>query len=511
MIAAAGSMWSLPILDPYPERDDPHEHWLDAVETAALALPRALSARFRRRRSQRLVAEIAAREGDVARLDDEELSRLTVQVRAELRRGGLCETNIVRSFSLVREVSRRRIGLRHHDVQILGGLALLDGCVAEMDTGEGKTVTAALAVATAALAGVPVHVVTVSDYLATRDAEEIGPIYRALGLRIGTIVHGQTTQERREAYACDITYASNKEIAFDYLRDRLALGLQRRPVQLKLRRLQGMAMADEKIVMRGLHFAIVDEADSVLIDEARTPLIISRQTDAAEERRWAETALRLADDLSPELHYRVLREDRRIELAEAGRRRLAEQGAILGGIWQSRIRREEAARQALSARLLFHRGDHYLVRDGRVEIVDEYSGRVMSDRSWSDGLHQLIEAKEECEITSRKLPMARMTYQRFFRRYRRLAGMTGTARETTNEFWSVYRLRVARVPPNVPSRRQRLPDAVCRDEAEKWQLIVTRTKAVLHEQRPVLVGTRSVAASLRLSAMLRKPGWSMPS
>ncbi|WP_025037948.1 preprotein translocase subunit SecA [Bradyrhizobium sp. DOA9] len=503
---AIASGWSLQILDPYPERADPTQHWLDAVETATLALPRKLGVWFRRRRWRRLVREIAAREREFVQLDDEGLSRAAVRVRAELRRGGLKDPAIVRSFAVIREVTRRRVGKRHHDVQLFGGLALLEGCVAEMDTGEGKTITAVLAVATAAFAGMPVHVVTVNDYLAARDAFELEPIYSALGLSVGTIVHGLSPEERRSAYGRDITYASNKEIAFDYLRDRLAMGFRPRAVRLKLRRLQQASAADDRRVMRGLPFAIVDEADSVLIDEARTPLIISQQTDAAEERRWAEDAFGMVSKLNPERDYRLLREDRRIELTAAGRESLAALGMEMGGIWLNKIRREEAARQALSALLLFQRGDHYIVREGRVEIVDEYTGRIMADRSWSDGLHQLVEVKEGCEVTSRKLPIARMTYQRFFRRYQRLAGMTGTAWETTSEFWTVYRLRVVRVPTNVPSRRRKLPMSVCSSEEEKWKLVVEHTQAVLKEQRSVLIGTRSVAASLGLSAMLKDAG-----
>nr|WP_249153743.1 prepilin peptidase [Bradyrhizobium diazoefficiens] len=465
-----------------------------------------MGVRFRRRRWRRLVGEIAAREAELVQLDDEQLSRAALRVRAELRRGGLKDAGIVGSFAIIREVTRRRVGKRHHDVQVLGGLAMLEGCVAEMDTGEGKTITAVLAAATAALSGMPVHVVTVNDYLAARDARELEPIYSSLGLGIGTIVHGLSPEERRAAYARDVIYASNKEIAFDYLRDRLAMGSRPRAVRLKLRRLQQASAGDDRRVMRGLPFAIVDEADSVLIDEARTPLIISQQTDAAEERRWAEDAFGMVGKLVPDRDYRFLREERRIELTATGRETLAELGAEMGGVWLSKIRREEAARQALGAQLLFQRGDHYIVREGKVEIVDEYTGRIMADRSWSDGLHQLVEVKEGCEVTSRKLPMARMTYQRFFRRYQKLAGMTGTAWETTSEFWSVYRLRVVRVPTNVPSRRRRLPILVCASEDEKWKLVVERTQAVLKEQRSVLIGTRSIAASLRLSAILKEVG-----
>ncbi len=500
--------WAPPALEPHPERRDPKEHWLDALETAVLAAPRAVAAALRGRGARAIVAAAAALEAGLRARDEAALGQETLALRMALRRTGFTAETLARGTALVREVSRRRTGLRHHDVQLLGALAILDGRVAEMDTGEGKTVTAAMAASIAALAGTPTHVVTVNDYLAERDAAALAPLYEALGVSVGVLLHGMAPEQRRAAYRCDIAYASNKELAFDYLRDRLALGRAAGPARLKLRRvLAGTETeAQARVVMRGLHFAIVDEADSVLIDEARTPLIISRETDAKEERRWAEDALALADALTPQAHYRLLREERRVQLTEAGRARLAELGTTMGGIWAGRIRREEAARQALSARLVFQRGDHYLVRDGKVEIVDENTGRVMADRSWSDGLHQIIEVKEGCAVSTRKLPLARLTYQRLFRRYQRLSGMTGTAAEARGELWSVYRLRITRVPPNQPSRLSRGGFTVLPSEAEKWAAVAARAAALQAAGRPVLIGTRSVAASQAVSARLREAG-----
>ena len=258
--------------------------------------------------------------------------------------------------------------------------------------------------------------------------------------------------------------------------------------------------------MRGLHFAIVDEADSVLIDEARTPLIISHETSAADERRWAEAALELAGKLQERVDYRVLKDESRIELLEAGRANVIAMGERLGGIWRSRIRCEHSVRQALAALHLFRRGYHYLVQDGKVQIVDEYTGRIMADRSWSDGLHQLVEAKEGCEITGRKMPLARMTYQRFFRRYEYLAGMTGTAREVVAELRDVYRLDFAEIPTNLPLRRRELPATICITGEEKLALIAERTGKLHREGRPVLIGVRSVVASEAVSAALTAAG-----
>ena len=496
----------LPPVDIYPERHDPRPHWLDPIESALKLAGNAVAAPVRRRRLVRLARQADRLSDRLSGLDDAALAAETTALRHELRRHGLSDARAVRAFALIREHSARTLGLRHHRVQLLGGLAMLDGALAEMETGEGKTVTATLAAGAAAMAGIPVHVVTVNDYLAGRDAETMTPLYARLGLTVGTVVHGISPDERRRAYAADITYASNKEIAFDYLRDRVKLGGHPRNTHVKLHRFLDKAGLGDGLVMRGLHFAIVDEADSVLIDEARTPLILSRETDAETERDWAEQAHALADALEEGRDYRLPRDERRVELTAAGRARLAEIGERVGGIWANRIRRDHAAVQALSARLLFNRGDHYLVRDGKVVIVDEYTGRVMEERSWSDGLHQLVEVKEGVEVTSRKEPIARMTYQRFFRRYRRLAGMTGTAREVTAELWDVYRLRVVPVPTNVPSRRSRLGQVICRTEDEKWHLVAARAAELHAEGRPVLIGTRSVIASETLSATLTAAG-----
>jgi preprotein translocase subunit SecA len=505
-VSAEAAAWSLPALERYAERPDPRQHWLDPIEVALTAAPSALARRLRRWRRGRLVHRVAALEPEMLAAADPVLQRRCRGLRSLMCRRGLDEALVVELFALVREISRRTVGLRHHDVQILAGLSMVWGAVVEMDTGEGKTLTAALPAAAAAFAGMPVHIVTVNDYLAARDHQTLSPIYQFLGLSTGVVTNEMSPVEKAGIYARDIVYASNKDIAFDYLRDRIAFGFHPNFLRTRLREFAGEAGGGQHVVMRGLHFAIVDEADSVLIDEARTPLIISKETDAGEERQWAGQAFRLIEDLEPDRHYRLNPEERRIEVTDSGRERLAEKGEAMGGIWLNRIRREEGARQALSAVHLFRNGEHYLVLEGKVQIVDEYTGRIMPDRSWSDGLHQLIEFKEGCETTSRKLPIARMTYQRFFRRYLTLCGMTGTAREVSGEFWSVYRLGVVRIPTNLPSRRQRLGATFCAGQDEKWQTIVERVKALNSAGRPVLIGTRSVVASNTLSRCLTDAG-----
>lgn len=325
-------------------------------------------------------------------------------------------------------------------------LALLRGRVAEIETGDGKTLTATLAASTAALSGRSVHVVTVNDYLAARDANITRPIYEMLGLSVGVVVHETLPQERREAYGCAITYCTNKEIAFDYLRDRIILGQVTGSLRLKLESLAAKKARRDQLTMRVLDYAIVDEVDSVLIDEAHTPLIISGEQDAEAAKLWAETAYGLGRALEEGADYSVERREKRIAFLERGKARLRERGDQLGGIWRSRIRREEAASQALAALHFFERDVHYLVRDGKVQIIDEYTGRVMPDRSWNEGLHQLVEIKEGCAITSRRVPIARISYQRFFRRYLALAGMTGTAREVAGELTAFIACASSRCP-----------------------------------------------------------------
>ena len=375
-----------------------------------------------------------------------------------------------------------------------------------MDAGEGKTLTATLPACTAALAGLPVHVITVNDYLAQRDAEWMGPIYRALGLTVGVIMHGMDQDKRRAAYACDVTYCTNKEIAFDYLRDRMAIGQQMSGVQLKLERLYGGPARVRNVVLRGLFFAIVDEADSVLVDEARTPLIISGGTQAELAQREYQTALSLASRLEAGREFLIEGHERAIQLTDAGKVKLEELAHSLGGIWSGRQRRENLVHQALVAQRVLVRDKHYLVRDGKIQIIDEYTGRVTPDRSWERGIHQLLETKEECALSGYQQTLARISYQRFFRRYLWLAGMTGTAREVASELWNVYRLRVVSIPTNRPLRRRPWRDRLYATDRAKWQAVVGRITRVHQAGRPVLVGTRSVEASEHLSGLLTAAG-----
>jgi preprotein translocase subunit SecA len=473
----------------YPEREEPREALPDRILAAGEYFAGRLPGL--RRPLARIVTATPAR----AALSLPEL-------RIRLRREGFTEPLVGEAFALIRAAAERAAGLRHFDVQLIGGWAMLNGMLAEMETGEGKTLTATLAAATAALAGRAVHVITVNDYLAGRDAAAMRPVYEALGLRVGCVVHGLDPDARRAQYACDVTYCSNKELTFDYLRDRLTLGGRPRPIADRIDALAG-GTRGARLLLRGLQFALVDEADSVLIDEARTPLILS-----APARRSGEEAMhRQALDIARRLEAADWsEEDGRVELTARGAERLEALARPLGGLWNGPRRRERLAKQALGALHLFQADKHYLVRDGKVQIIDEYTGRLMPDRSWEQGLHQLIEIKEGVAVTGQRETLARISYQRFFRRYLHLAGMTGTAAEVARELWSVYRLRVARVPTNRPVRRRYAPDRAYRSASEKWRAVLESIQQRHAAGQPVLVGTRSVAASEHLAKLLTDAG-----
>jgi len=487
----------------YPERHVPKEGWLDR-QGARLASPVLRRLQVRRCLNTTVVEQVAEQGADIGRLTDEQLRQSARQLRDDLRRHGLSDKLVCRSFALVREAAHRTLAQRHYDVQIFGGWVLLNGCIAEMATGEGKTLTATLAAATVAMAGVPAHVITVNDYLTARDAREMKPLYEMLGLSVGAVIHELDPAGRRQAYNCDVTYCCNKELAFDYLRDRLAVGRQPNRIQLQLERLYGDATRLRQLVLRGLCFGIVDEADSVLVDEARVPLIISGSGGQVPERHIYETALTLARGLERGQDFSFNGSERSIRLTPQGQATLTKRAQDLTGIWSGPRRREELVRQALTALHVFHRDIQYLVRDDKVQIIDEYTGRVMGDRSWEQGLHQMIELKEGCPLTPMQASLARITYQRFFRRYLWLSGMTGTAQEVAGELWNVYRLATVTVPTNRPLQRAWRGERLFATSEQKWDAVVDRIGELRGQGRPVLVGTRSVAASEVLSTQLSR-------
>ncbi len=493
--------------DVYPERPEPRLEWLDRAAATAAGFfapwlrPRASGFEW-------IIDRVHYHTRAMEALTEAQILETAQEVGQRLRLRGYQDNEVAEAFALVQEAAGRTIGMRHFNVQLVGGLVLLKGMIAEMETGEGKTLVATLPACTAALAGVPVQIITVNDYLAGRDAQSMGPIYRALGLTVGTIVHGMDPEAKRAAYRCNVTYGTNKEITFDYLRDRIVLRDRPSGIRLQVERLYAEQSRIRRLLLRGLHFAIVDEADSILVDEARTPLIISSEGNASEEESLYRQALGVAGELLAGEDFSLSLSERSLELKDRGKLRIEDFPWSNGGSRTTRQHREEVVHQALVALHLFLKDKHYLVKEGKVQIIDEYTGRLMADRSWERGLHQLIEIKEKCELTTRKETQARISYQRFFRRYLRLAGMSGTAREVAGELWSIYRLPVVSIPTNRPLRRKFIPDQIHPTAAQKWDAAVKNVSENHRAGRPVLVGTRSVAASEQLSDLLTQAGLS---
>ncbi len=455
---------------------------------------------------RRFLRQVNAAGEELRDLPARDLSQRALVLRRALTREGLLDELVILAFALIRELAGRSLKMRHYDSQVLGGWVMLNGMLAEMETGEGKTLTATLPACVAAMAGIPVHVITVNDYLAQRDADLMAPLYKLLGLSVAAVTEENSDLDvRRKAYRCNVTYCTNKQLAFDYLRDRVTMGYRRSELRRQVYELRPGA-ARSPLLLRGLCFAIVDEADSVLIDEARTPLILSRPVDGQFGEDVYQQALVLATRLDADRHFSVKRRERSVMITAAGKSRLSELAQDMPKFWQRVRRRELLVTQALSALHVYARDQHYLVRDGKVMIVDENTGRVMADRSWEMGMHQMVETKENCEVTPGREAMAKITYQRFFRRYLRFGAMSGTATEVAGELWSVYGLRVVKVPSHKPIQRRAEPGRIYLTAQDKWRAIVASVKSMHAQQRPVLIGTRSVEASEQLSALLMVAG-----
>ncbi|MEE3105081.1 MAG: preprotein translocase subunit SecA, partial [Acidobacteriota bacterium] len=454
-----------------------------------------------------LIAQINEREAGLTPLSDQDLRSNTVTFRNRLEQGEPLEDLLPDAFAVVREAGRRTLQMRHFDVQLIGGLMLHRGTIAEMKTGEGKTLVATLPAYLNALTGKGVHVVTVNDYLARRDSEWMGQIYRFLGLSVGVVQHDKKDLQRKEAYAADITYGTNNEFGFDYLRDNMKFNLSHH-------------------VQRGHHFAIVDEVDSILIDEARTPLIISGP--AEESNQLYEEVNRIVpklkagavtqgdvkgedrDALETTGDYITDEKHKTVSLTESG---MAKTETILahrlspGGLYEPiNMPLLHHVNQALRAHTLFQRDVDYMIKDGQVVIVDEFTGRLMPGRRWSDGLHQAVEAKEKVKIERENQTLATVTFQNYFRKYEKLSGMTGTADTEAPEFAKIYNLDVAVIPTNRTLLRLEEPDTIYRTEVEKFNAIVSDIAEQKEAGRPVLVGTVSIEKSERLSSLLKRNG-----
>ena len=454
----------------------------------------------RLRRYRTVADRVVARSEELARLDDDELKELCSRIGWEARTGTPLRRLLPEAFALVREASQRVLGMKHFPVQIMGGIALFEGRIAEMQTGEGKTLTAALPTLLHALAGKGSHVVTTNDYLARRDAELLGPVYERLGLTVGRVCAESTPDERREAYAQDITYGTAQEIGFDFLRDRL----EQPPGLLSM-----LDMSDPlnrgASVQRGHHFVLIDEADSILLDEARTPLIIGLEEpndpSTVHLFRWCRRTIR---DLKRDVDFTYEPEHRRIQLTHAGCRNvlLWSKSTLLGSVDTERI--YQHIEHALTAEFGFQRDRDYVVVKDVVQIVDESTGRIMEGRKWQQGLHQSIEAKERLPITAATGEAARVTLQSFFRLYTHVAGMTGTARPARRELKHVYGRRVIVIPTNKPCIREGLPPRVFATIEAKRNAVVDEIARRHAKGQPILVGTPSVAASEALGTLLKK-------
>src|SRR5690349_763992 len=444
----------------------------------------------------KIVARINALEPEIQKLDDVALHDKTAEFKQRIANGESLDKVLPEAFAVVREASRRVIGLRHYDVQLIGGMVLHQGKIAEMRTGEGKTLVATLPVYLNALEGKGVHVVTVNDYLARRDSEWMGRLYRFLGMSVGVIQHDLRDEQRQVAYGSDITYGTNNEFGFDYLRDNMKFELAH-------------------MVQRGHHFAVVDEVDSILIDEARTPLIISGPAEESTDKYYRID--KIIPKLIQEIDYSIDEKHRTATLTEEGVSKV-ERLLGLGNLYDpGHMETIHHVYQGLRAHTLYKRDVDYVVKNGEVVIVDEFTGREMPGRRWSDGLHQAVEAKEAVKIERENQTLATVTFQNYFRMYQKLSGMTGTAETEAAEFNKIYNLDVVAVPTNRPLRRHEFPDVVYRTTEEKYEAVVNgmiledATKAngirQLHEKgQPVLVGSISIEKSEILSDLLKKAG-----
>lgn len=454
------------------------------------------------KRYQKNVQKINELEASFAELSDEQIQIKTEEFKAALANGSSLDDLLPEAFAVVREAGKRVFGMRHYDVQLIGGMALHDGKIPEMRTGEGKTLVATLPVYLNALLGKGVHVITVNDYLAKRDAEWMGQLFEFLGLSTGVILSGQSQQEKQLAYAMDITYGTNNEFGFDYLRDNMAI------------------FSSEK-VMRGQHFAVVDEVDSILIDEARTPLIISGPAeDKSELYRTINPLIKELEQGEEDLETKTSSGDftidekaKQVYLTDQGHEKVEEMLTEVGLIGEGESLYDAThiglmihINAALRANLLFEKDRDYIVQDNQVIIIDEFTGRKMEGRRWGDGLHQAVEAKENVKIQQESQTFASITFQNYFRQYEKLSGMTGTADTEAGEFLSTYKLEVVVVPPNKPPMRQDLPDLIFLDMEGKFAAIVEDIRETQKRQQPVLVGTASIEMSELLSRLLTKEG-----
>ncbi len=444
-------------------------------------------------------------EREVKLLTDTELQQKVAQHAAYFRRKAYSDLKVnkelLSALATLVEVCRRTLGLRPHIEQIVGALGLYLGHLVEMATGEGKSLTASIAATLTGWKNRPCHILTVNSYLAERDALEFSEYYAEVGLSVGYVTDGMSQDERRNHYKSHIVYTTSKELLADFLRDRLAFNQKHTADQIMIRNLVNRQSTD-RLVLRGIDTVIVDEADSILIDEAISPLIISSPVENQAFIDSVKVAKGLSSPLQLSIDYEVDAEYRSITLTTAGKEKLKELAAPLHGFWHGKDRREELVTQSLIAKEFFIRDKNYIVQDGKVIIIDEFTGRLTPGRSWSNGLHQSVEAKEEIEITYPNETVARMSFQKFFRYFKSLSGMTGTAKESSSEFWNIYELPSLLIPPHKPINRKSLPIIFRKTEKEKWLAIIQSVQGLYGMSRSVLIGVRTIQESNTLSALL---------
>jgi len=419
------------------------------------------------------------------------------------------EESMPKALAAIAAAADRTLGLSPYKVQIMGAMALYEGYLAEMATGEGKSLTACIPAILSGWSGNPCHIITVNDYLAARDAHAMKSFYSFCGVTAGCVTSEMEPGERRINYLKDVVYTTSKEILADFLRDRLKVGrchqARRRMLQYLLNPRMG---GRDELVMRGLDTAIIDEADSVLIDEAVTPLIISHPQENTPLLDACQAAQNISEKLALETDYTINLRYKEINLTNTGKEKIQALAASLPGLWRGITRSEELVSQALTAKEFYHKDQQYVIQDGKVVIVDEYTGRLMPNRTWRHGLHQAVEKKEGLELSSPSETLARLSFQRFFRFFRKLSGMTGTASEATSEFWYIYGLPILKIPTNKPCIRKVFPDSVSLNADQKWQAILEDIEKWHNIGRPILIGTRSVSASEKLASMLAEKGLS---
>lgn len=482
----------------YPERKQPTKKSIFTFGSIALLFNRLID--LKKRKANQVVTNVRTLEKSIPAFNSVAFNSELQTLQVSMRQDGFTDKNIAQAFALINQAYFNTLNVRLFDTQLTAAYYLLNNRLTEMATGEGKTFAVGLAAATAALSGIPIHVITANDYLASRDADLLKPLYQALGLSVDAATNGQEATRRKQAYTCDVTYCTAKELVFDYLRDSLLR--QKMPSSWHAQTTDHTA----PLMLRGLCMAIVDEADSILIDEASVPFILSQTTKNSQQDDYYKQSLNIAKDLSITADFALSHERMQAALTLSGQEKLEIAASTLPAVWHNRLHREEVICQALAALYLYHRDQHYLVGENTVSIIDETTGRVAEGRTWASGLHQLIEIKEKCQLSANLSTLAQISYQRFFPRYFRLSGISGTLTESRSELFHTYNLHVSKVPLRLSCQRKTLPSRLFRNKLELRDALVMRITHLHSKKQPILIGMESVVESELLATALKRAG-----